>query len=674
MTVAAGSRFGPYEVVSPLGAGGMGEVYRARDTRLGRTVAIKILPETLARDSGLRERFDREARTIAKLDHPHICPLYDVGIDGETAFLVMQCLEGETLADRLKAGPLPLNRALEYGIEIADALDQAHRLGIVHRDLKPGNIFLTKTGAMLLDFGLAKPRPNIVPDEPSILTRTTDDLTARGTILGTLPYMAPEQLEGREADARADIFSFGAVLYEMLTGRKAFEGASPASLIAAIIQAEPRPISSLQPQVPALVEHIVTRCLAKSQDDRWQTASDLMRELKWAAHGAPESLQSSTATTGASEQTFWRRAAYAGGLVAVSSMALATYLTMRPQPPVRDETTRQVPIRVSISPSENTRFSSVQLAVSPDGMNVAYIGLAGQQRQVWTYSLSGGESRILAETDDATFPFWSPDSRHVGFFTSRGLVRLPAAGGPIQNLAPASMDSSGTWSEEGVLLFAGRDKPGIYRTTASGSAPVPVTTLDASREEIVHVHPRFLPGGKKFLYLARSRNPEYTGVYVRSLDVDDRKFLLQTPTHAEYSAPGLLLFVRESVLLAQRFDVSRLALQGEPVPIAPDVNINVDNGGAGFSISRDGSLVYHAGQIPAALKWVDRRGTVISTLGLRAMFRDVELSPDRTKVLVRIMPKEITLRGDIWTIDLPRAISSRLTVDARSLDAMGRRR
>jgi serine/threonine protein kinase len=669
MPIAPGSRFGPYEVVSPLGAGGMGEVYRARDTRLGRTVAIKILPETLARDSGLRERFDREARTIAKLDHPHICPLYDVGIDGETAFLVMQCLEGETLANRLKAGPLPLNRALEYGIEIADALDQAHRLGIVHRDLKPSNIFLTKTGAMLLDFGLAKPRPNIVPDEPSILTRTTDDLTARGTILGTLPYMAPEQLEGREADARADIFSFGAVLYEMLTGRKAFEGASPASLIAAIIQSEPRPISSLQAQVPALVEHIVTRCLAKSRDDRWQTAGDLMHELKWAAHGATESLQSATATGVASKVAFWRRVAVAGGLVAVSSIVLATYLAMKSPPQVGDQMIRQVPIRVSISPSENTQLSSVQLALSPDGMNVAYIGLAGQQRQVWIYSLSGGESRILAEADDATFPFWSPDSRHVGFFTSRGLVRLPAAGGPIQNLAPASMDSSGTWSEEGVLLFAGRDKPGIYRTTAGGGSPMPVTTLDASREEILHLHPRFLPGGRKFLYLAQSRTPDHTGIYVRSLDVDDRKFLIQTTTHAEYSPPGLLLFVRESVLMAQRFDLSRLGVEGEPMPIAPDVNANVDNGGAGFSVGRDGSLVYHAGQIPAALKWLDRHGAVTSTLALHAVFREVELSPDWTKVLVRIRPKESTLRGDIWTIDLSRAISSRVTVDAGSLNA-----
>ena len=264
-------------------------------------------------------------------------------------------------------------------------------------------------------------------------------------------------------------------------------------------------------------------------------------------------------------------------------------------------------------------------------------------------SLGNGDSHLLAETEDATFPFWSPDNQHVGFFTNRGLVRVPAAGGPSQSLAAAAMDSSGTWSDEGVVLFTGHDKPGIYRIAASGGMPVPLTTLDASREEIAHVHPRFLPGGRKFLYLALSRKPAYSGVYVRSLDVDDRKFLIQTPTHAEYCPPGLLLFVRESVLLAQRFDLSRLELQGEPTPVASNVNVSVDNGGAGFSVSRDGSLVYHAGQIPASLKWLDRHGTVTSTLALRAMFREVELSPDRTKVLVRIMPKETTLTGDLWT-------------------------
>jgi serine/threonine protein kinase/Tol biopolymer transport system component len=669
MAVTAGTRFGPYEVVALLGAGGMGEVFRARDTRLDRTVAIKILPEALARDPEFRERFDREARMIAQLDHPHICPLYDVGNEGGVAFLVMQYLEGETLTDRLKNGPLPLNQALANAIEIADALDKAHRVGTVHRDLKPSNIFLTKAGAKLLDFGLAKARANIVADTaPSMVPTRPLDLTAQGTILGTIQYMAPEQLEGKEADSRADIFAFGAVLYEMLTGQKAFEGGSRASIVASIMQGEPTPISTLRPLTPPLLDHVVSRCLAKHRDDRWQTASDLMQELKWIAHGPSESFQTGASTSVLSTLASWRRAAYAASLFAASLILVVTYLVIRAPSSVPDEAMRQLPIRVSVGPSDSVRFSSVQLALSPDGMNVAYIGLVGQQRQVWAYSLGSADSHLLADTDDATFPFWSPDGRYIGFFTNRGLVRLSSGGGPIQNLAPASMESSGTWNDEGVLLFAGRDEPGIYRVASSGGTPMPVTTLDSSRQELVHLHPRFLPGGKKFMYLARSRQPEYSGVYVRSLDVDDRKFLMQTLTHAEYVTPGFLLFVRESILLAQRFDLSRLELQGEPVPVAQDVNANVDNGGSAVSVSRDGSLLYHAEQIPAALRWLDRQGMVTATLGAHAMFREVELSPDSKEALLRIRPKETTLAGDVWTIDLSRGISSRLTLDARSLN------
>jgi eukaryotic-like serine/threonine-protein kinase len=669
MAIAPGTHLGPYEILSPLGTGGMGEVFRARDTRLDRTVAIKILPEALARDPEFRERFNREARTIAQLDHPNICPLYDVGDERGTAFLVMQYLEGETLADRVKRGALPLNEALTYAVEIADALDKAHHHGIVHRDLKPGNIFLTKTGATLLDFGLAKTRAKVVAETaPSMLPTRPPDLTAQGTILGTLQYMAPEQLEGKEADVPADIFAFGAVLYEMLTGRKAFEGESQASVIAAIMQGEPRPISALRPLAPPSLDHIVSRCLAKHRDDRWQTARDLMYELKWIAHGPPELLSRAALTATKSTVMFWRRSAYAAGLVAALSILVVTYVVTRPRSSVGDTATRQLPIRVSIDPPDNTRFTSVQLALSPNGMNVAYMGLAAQQRQVWTYSLTGADSHLVADTDDATFPFWSSDGQYIAFFTNRGLVRMSAGGGPIQNLAPASMVSSGTWSEEGVLLFVGRDQPVIYRVASSGGTPVPVTSLDPSREELAHLHPRFLPGGKRFLYLARSRKSEYSGVYVRSLNIDDRKFVMQTSTHAEYVTPGFLLFVRDSFLLAQRFDVSRLELQGDPVPVAQDVNVNSDNGGSAFAVSRDGSLLYHAGQVPAALRWLDRHGTVTTTLGPRAMFREIELSPDYKQGLVRVMPKEITLAGDAWTVDLSRGVTSRLTRDAGSLN------
>ena len=668
MPVPAGMRFGPYEVVAPLGAGGMGEVYKARDTRLGRTVAIKILSEALARDPQFRERFNREARVISQLDHPHICPLYDVGDENGTAFLVMQYLEGETLADRLTRGALPLDQALRYAVEITDALDKSHRAGIVHRDLKPSNIFLTGTGAKLLDFGLAKTGAAGVENTSTLLT-TPPHLTAQGTILGTFQYIAPEQLEGRQADARADIFAFGAVLYEMATGRKAFEGRSQATLIAAIMQADPLPISTLRRDSPPLLDHVVSRCLAKNRDDRWQTASDVMRELAWIARGAPGAIPSPATSTPGAVVARWKRTAYASGLLAVSLAAMVVYLFARSTSSLRDKEAHQLPVRVSVAPANNARLTSVQFAMSPDGTSIAYIGLTGQERQLWVYSVATGDSRLLNESDDVAFPFWSADSRHLGFFTNHGVARMNAAGGPIQTLAPAAMVAGGAWSDRGVVLFGGRDTPVIYRVSTSGGTAVPVTRLDPARGELLHAHPRFLLGGTKFLYWARSRRSDFTGVYVRSLDVDDRKLLVQAPTHAEYVAPGFLLFVRDSVLFAQRLDLPRLELQGEPFPVAQDVNVNVDNGGSAVSVSRDGSLVYHAGRIQGLLRWVDRQGHVIDTLTPRAMFREVELSADSRTALVRIMPKETTLEGDVWTVDVSRGISSRLTSDAGSLNA-----
>jgi Tol biopolymer transport system component len=665
MTVSVGTRLGPYEILAALGAGGMGEVYKARDTRLDRTVAVKVLPELLARDPQYRERFEREARAISQLDHPHICPLYDVGDEGGTAFLVMQYLEGEPLADRLKRGALPLDLALGYAVQIADALDKAHRIGTVHRDLKPGNIFLTKAGAKLLDFGLAKTAGDAIATVSTLATRAPD-LTAPGTILGTIAYMAPEQLEGAPADARTDIFAFGAVLHEMITGRKAFEGRSGAGLMAAIMNGEPPAISSLQPAAPRLLDHVVSRCLAKDRDDRWQTASDLKRELEWIARGMRESISSLSPATSMGN---WKRVAFTASVAAIALATVIGYLITRLTRISADGAVHLRPVKVSIAPPGDARFSSVQVALSPDGTKVAYIALAGQQRRLWVYSVSSGESHLVTASQNATFPFWSADSEQLGFFTNAGLVRIRAAGGPIQNLAPASTFAGGAWSDQGVVLFGRRDTPGIYRLPASGGVPMPVTTLDPARDEVLHAHPRILPGGSEFLYWALSRRSEYTGAYLRSLNVDDRKLLVQTATNAEYVAPGYLLFVRDSILMAQRLDLSRRELQGEPIPVAQDVNVNTDNGGSAVSVSRDGSLLYHAIQIQAALKWVDRRGHVIDTLTPRGMFREVELSPDSRTALVRMMPQEITESGDLWTIDVSRGIMSRLTHDTHSLNA-----
>jgi eukaryotic-like serine/threonine-protein kinase len=371
MAWSAGTRLGPYEILSLLGAGGMGEVYKARDTRLDRTVAIKVLPEALAAEPQFRERFDREARAISQLDHPHICTLYDVGEDRGIAFLVMQYLEGETLADRMRNGPLPLDQALRYAVEIADALDKAHRAGIVHRDLKPGNVFVTKGGAKLLDFGLAKRGAQAAGGAGlSELPTAPDDLTAPGAILGTLLYMAPEQLEGQEADARTDIFALGAVLYEMVTGRRAFGGRTQASVMGAILQHEPPPMSSVQPQIPVLLDHLVSRCLAKDRDDRWQTASDVMRELEWIAHDAA-SLRADASRGSQAGVTSWRRATYLVSLIVASLVGLVGYLIAGPVFARRGGLRHELPIRISVAPPANTRLSGVQFAMSPDGGSVA---------------------------------------------------------------------------------------------------------------------------------------------------------------------------------------------------------------------------------------------------------------------------------------------------------------
>ena len=467
MALSPGTRLGPYEILAAAGSGGMGEVYRARDTRLDRIVAVKVLLEAVLRDQGRRERLEREARAVSSLSHPNICTLHDVGHQDGVDYLVMEFLDGETLADRLAKGPLPQDQALRHAVEIAGALDAAHRQGVVHRDLKPGNIMLTRTGAKLLDFGLARADPEAAPGI-SALSATptrTRPLTAEGTVLGTVQYMAPEQLEGKPADARTDLFAFGAVLYEMVTGRKAFQGKSQASLIAAILASEPPPLTTLQPMTPPALERVVRGCLAKDPDDRRQSAHDLMLDLRWIAEtGASAGGPGPGPAKRNNRERAWSVLAL---VLAAATLSLAVSLFRRG--PAGDGA-----IRSSILPPEKSAFffggiSSGPIAISPDGRLLAFVARTPDGRDVlWVRPLDSLSARPLDGTEGASFPFWSPDSRSIGFFADAKLKKIEAQGGPPQTLCETSIGRGGSWSEDGTILVAPDISDSIYRVPASG--------------------------------------------------------------------------------------------------------------------------------------------------------------------------------------------------------------
>src|SRR6267378_3702839 len=665
MAIHPGRRLGPYEVLSAIGAGGMGEVYKARDTRLDRIVAIKVLPAHLADRAELRERFEREAKTIASLNHPHICTLYDTGHQDEIDYLVMEYLEGETLAQRLLKGSLPVEQALQYAIEISDALDKAHRKGVTHRDLKPGNIMLTKSGSKLLDFGLAKLRQDAAPATPlSQLPTANDAITAQGTILGTLQYMAPEQLEAKEADARTDIFAFGVVVYEMATGKKAFAGKSQASVISAIMSSDPQPISSLQPMTPPALDRVVKKCLAKESEKRWQAASDVCDELKWIAE---QGSQAAMPTPGVArrkvrEQLSWALAA----IVVVAVLAIATPYFRRTPAEVRA-------VRFTISPPEKERFPVLAftpnfLSVSPDGSRLAFVALdTTGHSTLWIRDLDSQVAQPLPGTDDALAPFWSQDSRFIGFTANSVLKKIAIEGGPPQTLTGVGGDGSGTWNRAGVILFTAPAENPILRVSSAGGSATPVTALDASRQQDYHAWPAFLPDGKHFLYLGHSRNSENSGIYVGTLDSKETKLLLNANSSALYSPPGYLLFIRAGTLLAQPFDAARLELKGDASPIAEGVQFNSSNGGA-FAVSENGVLAYRV--VPSngqnRLVWVDRKGAEQPLPVPPHAYRNPRLSPDGQRVAITIDE----LGSQEWLLDIGRGTLTRLTFEGSYNGAM----
>ncbi|HUP64392.1 MAG TPA: protein kinase [Thermoanaerobaculia bacterium] len=667
MSASAGSRLGPYEIVAPLGAGGMGEVWRAKDTRLDREVAIKILAVDFAANPQFKARLDREARTISQLNHPNVCTLFDVGHQDGVDFLVMELIDGESLADRLMKGRLPIDEVLRHGIEIASALDAAHRHGIVHRDLKPGNVMITRSGAKLLDFGLAKSGPLMTSASGSgqsvDLATEHKPLTEQGTILGTFQYMAPEQLEGMEADARTDIFAFGALLYEMATGRRAFQGKNRTSLIAAIVSGTPQPVSELAPLTPPALGHVIKKCLAKDADDRWQSAHDIADQLRWIAEAGSQAGEAAPvlARRKARLRVAWALHA-ATALVAI--LTTFAVLHLRAVPPRVVRSSLLAPDRTQFDPDSGA------MVLSPDGRRMAFIARSQDGRQMlWVRPLDAVTAQPLAGTEDAKFPFWSPDSRFIGFFSAGKLRRIDANGGPSQALCDASDGRGGSWSETGTILFTPSQTDGLLRVSSAGGTPIAVTDLNTTNGESSHRFPQFLPDGIHFLYLVEGR-PEAEGteggfaLYAGSTESKKRVRLIATNSSARYARSGHLLFLRDRTLVAQRFDAKKLALLGEAFPVAENMT-RTARFESMFSVSDEGLLAFRAGvgSNLSSLVWVDREGRDLGPVGKPADYRSIALSHDGRRVAAAILGDK-SQDTDIWVLDLERGTSTRLTFNS----------
>jgi eukaryotic-like serine/threonine-protein kinase len=642
MALTSGTKLGPYEIQSPLGAGGMGEVYRARDTRLDRTVAIKILPSHLSADPEFKQRFEREARTVSSLNHPHICQLFDVGHQNGTEFLVMEFLDGETLAGRLQRGALQLTEILKIGTEIAEALTVAHRAGIVHRDLKPGNIMLTKAGAKLMDFGLAKPSvPGAAGSASAPLlsaARTmsgptpASPLTTAGSIVGTIQYMSPEQIEGKEADARSDIFAFGAVLYEMATGTRAFQGKSQISVASAILEKDPEPASASKPQVPPAFDYLVAACLAKDREERLQSAQDVRIQLKGIAQSAQFAVTVKTPQEPAGGILGMRLFLVACALLLIGA-AVLFWLAQRNSAP-------QLSVRAYIPPPPATAFratgfDSGPVAVSPDGKTLAFTAVDEKgNTNLWVRALDAPQATMLQGTEDATYPFWSPDSKYVGFVASRKLKKIAVSGGEAQTIVDEAAFNS-AWGADDTILFRRENRQAIYRVSASG-AEVSTVMQRAGNGEYALGWPAFLPDGKHFLYMGyRIGSPNQ--IKVGTFGKPDSGVVVTEGSAARFAA-GYLLFVRGGKILAQTFSLDTFKLSGDPQPLGE---------ASDFSVSPSGVLAYHESSANSELKVFDRGGNVVASPGPLASYGSPRFSPDGKSISVDVRDAK-TGKSDVW--------------------------
>jgi Tol biopolymer transport system component len=640
----------------------MGEVYRARDTRLDRDVAIKLLPEHLSDSPERRQRLAREARAISSLQHPNICALHDLGSENGVDFLVMEYLDGETLAERLSRGALPLRELLAIAVAIADALDKAHRKGLIHRDLSPGNIMLTRSGPKLLDFGLAKRIAVGLERTEATSEVSTKPLTAEGKLVGTFRYMSPEQVEGKEADARSDVFAFGAVLYEMATGKRAFDGSSLASVIAAVLERDPVPIHELQPAAPAALDRIVDTCLAKDPDERFQSAHDLKLQLEWMREGGTLTGAQRAVAPPRSTRELVAWVLASAGVLASLGLGIAWL--------IREEPERRV-LRAEVLPAPAT-FVTMRpgragpATLSRDGRHLAWTAIDEQgNTALWVRALDRAMPRRLEGTSGAEFPFWSPDGRSLGFFAGGKLKRIDASGQSTLTICDVQSGRGGTWNQHGVILFGDDTGSGIHRVDAKGGEPAPVTVLDRARQEVTHRFPRFLPDGEHFLFLNRAGSRDApardSSIWLGSLSGDAPRRITEAGSQAEY-AEGYLLFARDASLMAQPFDLRRLELHGEALPVVEGVLAVPLQGSAAFSVSQHGSLAYQAdtGGNLVELAWYNREGAPIDSLSDGGAFSGLALAPDQSRAVVAV---EDVQGGDanLWIFDLGTGIRRRLT-------------
>ena len=668
MTLPTGTKLGRYEIRSKIGEGGMGEVYLARDAQLGRDVAVKVLPSAYSIDKDRLHRFEQEACAASALNHPSIIVIHDIGTHDGAPYIVSELLEGETLRSRIGGTALGQRRAVDYALQIAQGLAAAHEKGIVHRDLKPENIFITKDGRIkILDFGVAKlTQPDRNQSQTDIPTRRVD--TDPGVVIGTAGYMSPEQVRGKGVDHRSDIFSLGAILYELLSGRRAFQGESAADTMSAILKEDPPELTETNKTISPALERLVNHCLEKNPEARFHSARDLAFALE--AVSAPSG---SGPTTNIGSQTDAGLAQTSPSLVEsvrnhaawiIAALALILAITFAVLYFRQPQSTAVRVMRASILPPEGSPILR-SVAVSPDGTRVVFVAIIQGKPTLWIRAIDGGEDRALPGTELAAFPFWSPDSRFVGFFTTDGkLKRVEAAGGPVQTLCDAPRGRGGTWNRDGVILFTPDTRDPINKVSASGGTPEPVTKFDPARTYLTHRWPHFLPDGRHFLFFVRAAGAEaekFTGIYSGSLDSKETKLLVNNASNPIYTSSGYLLFVREGNLMAQPFDANQLQTTGEPLAIARGISYNRNWDVADFSASENGVLAYRVdSELQSQLSWLDRTGKQIGTVGEPGYYRVPRLSPNDQKIAVeRFDP--IKSEGDVWLLEPSRNNATRFT-------------